>query len=97
MRAVAVLGGDVHDEVRVQIPVGLADVEPAVDAIVAQEAAEDLARRVDVGDHREASGASRGDRRDRPGKGILGCRLRGGDQVVERGVGEIAVGDTDLR
>ena len=55
MRSVTVLERDVHDEIRMEVTVGLADVEPAVDHLVPQEGPEDLDSGVEVWDRREVA------------------------------------------
>ena len=96
MGAVGVFESQVHDEIGMQISIGFTDVEPTVDEVVAQEGSEDLGRRVDVRDARKATGAGRDDRGDRPGEGVLARTTGGVDEIGERRVGEIAVGDPDL-
>ncbi len=77
--------------------VGFPDVEPAVDKIVTQEAAEDLGGGVDVRDARESPRSGGLDRGHRPGERVLRRRMGGGGEVVEGRVGEIAIGDGQFR
>ncbi|SKY58183.1 Uncharacterised protein [Mycobacteroides abscessus subsp. abscessus] len=55
MCSVTVLERDVHDEIRMKVTVGLADVEPAVDHVVPQERPEDLDGGVEMWDRREVA------------------------------------------